>query len=52
MFPVMRDYAEQDPKKPQPVRVPQKGPNSFEAAEAEPWFATRKDTDRGRHRHV
>ena len=49
----MRDYAEEDPKKPQPVRVvPKKEANGFEAAEAAPWRTTRKDTDRDRHRQV
>jgi hypothetical protein len=48
----MRDYDEEDPKKPQPVQIPKKGSNSFEAAEAAPWRATRKDLDRDRHRHV
>jgi len=48
----MRDYDEQDPKKPQPVRVPLKGTNTYEAAEAAPWRHTRKDDDRDRHRHV
>jgi hypothetical protein len=49
--PVMRDHDEEDPKKPQPVRIPRKGSNSFEAAEAEP-RAIHKDVDRDRHHHV
>jgi hypothetical protein len=60
----MHDHDEQDPKKLRPVRVPKKGTNRFEAAEAAPWTATRndaeaapwsatrKDIDRDRHRHV
>jgi hypothetical protein len=48
----MRDYSEEDPKKPQPVHVPKKGSNGLEAAEAAPWRAIRKDLDRDRHRHV
>jgi hypothetical protein len=47
----MREY-EEDPKKPQPVRVIRKGSNAYEAAEATPWLPTRKDLDRDRHRHV
>jgi len=47
----MREYDE-DSKKPQPVRVPRKGTNAYEAAEATPWRPTRKDLDRDRHRHV
>jgi hypothetical protein len=49
---VMRDYDEQDPKKPQPLRIPKKGSNGFEATEAEPWRATCGDIDRDRHRHL
>jgi hypothetical protein len=48
----MRDHDEEDPKKPQPVRVPGKGINAAEAAEAAPWLPLRKDDDRDRHRHV
>ena len=48
----MRDYDEEDPKKPQPVRVPLKGTNAYEAAESAPWRPIRKDLDRDRHRHV
>ena len=47
-----QDPKAQDPKKPQPVRVPKKGTNGPEAAEAFPWRAVRKDSDRDRHRHV
>jgi len=47
----MREYDE-DAKKPQPVRVPRKGSNAYEAAEAVPWHSTRKDIERDRHRHV
>lgn len=47
----MRDYDQADPKKPQPVRIPKKGSNPFESAEAEPWRPL-KDVDRDRHRHV
>jgi hypothetical protein len=48
----MRDYDEEDPKKPQPVRVQKKRTNTPEAAEATPWRLLRKDHDRDRHRHV
>jgi hypothetical protein len=48
----MRDYDEDDPKKPQPVRISKKRSNSLETAEAAPWRATLKDIDRDRHRHV
>jgi hypothetical protein len=48
----MRDYDEEDPKKPQPVRRAAKGTNEPESAEAFPWRLTRKDDDRDRHRHV
>jgi hypothetical protein len=51
-MPAMRDYDEEDPKKPQPVRIPKKGSNSFEATEADPWRTIRKDIDRDRHRHL
>jgi hypothetical protein len=47
----MRDHAEEDPKKPQPVRNPKKGSNAFESAEAAPWRPL-KDLDQDRHRHV
>jgi hypothetical protein len=47
----MRDYIEEDPKKPRPVRNPKKGSNGLEGAEAAPWRATRQDVDRDR-RHV
>jgi hypothetical protein len=47
----MRDYDEADPKKPRPVRLPKKGSNAFESAEAAPWRPL-KDLDRDRHRHV
>jgi len=48
----MRDYDEQDPKKPRPVKAPRKGSNAFEAAEAMPWQPILKDRDRDQHRHV
>lgn len=48
----MRDYEDQDPKKPQPVRSAKKGSNGLETAEATPWRMTRKDIDADRHRHV
>lgn len=47
----MRDYDEQDPKKPRPVKVQKKAPSSQEALEATPWRHI-KDMDRDRHRHV
>jgi hypothetical protein len=48
----MRDHDEAHPKKPQPIRVLKKGTNGFEAEEATPWYGTRKDVERDRHRHV
>jgi hypothetical protein len=48
----MREYDEEDPKKPRPVTHPKKGSNRFESAEASPWRSTRHDLDADRHRHV
>jgi hypothetical protein len=49
----MRDYDEEDPSKPRPVRGPnKKGTNAAEEAEALPWRHLRKDVDHDRHRHV
>lgn len=48
----MRDYEDEDPKKPQPVRDAKKRSNCYEAAEATPWRITRNDPDADRHRHV
>ena len=48
----MRDYEDEDPKKPRPVRNPKKGSNRFEATEEAPWRITRTDSDADRHRHV
>ena len=48
----MRDYNEEDPKKPRPVRLIKKGYSAGEAAEADPWRMTRQDIDADRHRHV
>jgi hypothetical protein len=45
----MRDYDEDDPKKPQPVGLMKKRSNPSESAEAVP---IRKDNERDRHRHV
>jgi hypothetical protein len=45
----MRDYDEEDPKKPQPVRILEKRSHPAESSEAVP---CRKDDDRDRHRHV
>jgi hypothetical protein len=47
----MRDYDEEGPRKPQPVRILKKASNPDEAAEI-PWRHTRKDDDRDRRRHV
>lgn len=47
----MRDYDEEDPKKPRPVVVRKKRSGSYETAEAAPWRPL-VDTDRDRHRHV
>lgn len=48
----MRDYDEEDPKKPRPVRVLRKGPNALESGEANRRRPTRSDDDLDRHRHV
>ena len=45
----MRDYDEDDPKRPHPVWITTKRSNPTEAAEAVP---VRKDDERDRHRHV
>ena len=45
----MRDYDEEEPKKPQPVRTAKKRSNPSESSEA---FLCRKDDERDRHRHV
>lgn len=45
----MRDYYEEDPKKPHPVWSTKKRGNPGEASEAVP---IRKDNDRDQHRHV
>jgi hypothetical protein len=47
----MRDYDEEDPKKPQPVQVAKKRTNPLEAMEGIPWRHI-KDDDRDRHRHL
>lgn len=47
----MREYDEEDPKKPRPVLTRKKGSNAFESAESAPWQKL-KDLDRDRHRHV
>ena len=49
----MRDYDEDDPKKPRPVGDRKKGPSPTESAEdPRSWSHIRKDADRDRHRHV
>jgi hypothetical protein len=45
----MRDYHEEDPKRPHPVWITKKQSSPAEASEAVP---IRKDNDRDRHRHV
>lgn len=45
----MRDYEEEDPKKPHPLRITKKHWNPAEASEAVP---VRKDDHHDRHRHV
>jgi hypothetical protein len=45
----MRDYDEEDPKKPQPVWLVKKRSNPSEASDAVP---IRTDPDSDRHRHV
>jgi len=47
----MRDYDEEDPRKPYPVRPFRKPVGAAEAVET-PWRLVRKDDDRDRHRHV
>jgi hypothetical protein len=47
----MRDYYEDDPKKPVPVRDARKGSNPSEVAERG-WRPLLKDEDRDHHRHV
>jgi hypothetical protein len=47
----MRDYDEEDPKKPRPVTSARKGDNALEAQEYGVGPG-RKDNDRDRHRHV
>ena len=49
--PEMRDYDEEDPKKPQPVGVAKKRTNPLEGMEMAPWRPL-KDEDRDRHRHI
>jgi len=52
-WPLVRDYDEEDPKKPRPVpdqrarRTP-----AVEATEQAPWSHIRKDADRDHQRHV
>jgi hypothetical protein len=48
----MRDYDEEDPKKPRPVRAVRKGANAMESAELTPGRSTRSDLDLDRHRHL
>ena len=48
----MRDYDEEDPKKPQPVRARRKGENAHEAQESGPSPVIPKDEGRDFHRHV
>lgn len=50
----MREFDDDRLKQPQPqpVRMPSKGANAAELAEAAPWQPTRKGRDRDRHRHV
>lgn len=48
----MRDHDEDDPKKPQPVRIPRKNSNSAEAVEPSPWQPIGQGVGRDRHRHV
>jgi len=45
----MRDYHEEDPKKPHPLWSTKKRSNPTESAEAVP---IRKDNERDHHRHV
>jgi len=45
----MREYDEEDPKKPHPVWTVKKRSSPTEASDAVP---VRKDGDRDRHRHV
>ncbi len=47
----MRDYDEEDPKKPRPVGVTKKRTNPLEGSEGVPWRHLKHD-DRDRHRHL
>jgi hypothetical protein len=47
----MRDYDEEDPRKPYPARTAKKRTNPDEAAET-PRQHARKDDERDHHRHV
>jgi len=48
----MRDQDEDDPKKPQPVRIPKKDGNLAEAEEPGPWQPIGQGVNRDRRRHV
>jgi hypothetical protein len=48
----MRDYDEEDPKKPHPLGVWKKGRKPSEAGEGVPWRPTPRDYEHDRHRHV
>ena len=48
----MRDYDEEDPKKPRPVNARRKGDNALEAQEYAPHTVMPKDDRLDRHRHV
>ncbi len=48
----MRDQDEDDPKKPQPVRIPKKDSNLAEAEEPSPWQPIGQDVNRDHRRHV
>jgi len=48
----MREFDDEDPKRPRPVTTPKKRTNPLEASEGVPWAHLRKDAERDRHRHI
>jgi hypothetical protein len=49
----MRDYDEEDPKKPKPIRDKDRRTTTVEASEHDAaWSPLRKDLDLDQHRHV
>jgi len=48
----MRDHREDDPKKPQPVRIPKKSSSRADAMEPSPWQPIGQGLDRDWRHHV